>query len=113
MLPNKRMDGLQQSKTEEEEMIPKKYHGYRVVGKDSRALKDYAGMNYYAAKKIGIKHGPGKKTIWLDTRTYEHHPKTLKRNLVHEYVEAETMRKHHCTYWCAHKKALRAEKNVR
>jgi hypothetical protein len=85
-------------------ILPKKFKGFKVTKKHAE-LKDYAGMNYYAAKALGLSHGPKKKEIWVDDKL----PRSVvKKNIVHEVVEAKIMRRGK-KYWCAHCLALHAE----
>lgn len=88
--------------------IPKSYKGYRVKFA-RRALKDYAGMNYWAAKDIGFRPLPKKDEIWLDDSLPK---KTVFKNLIHEELEAKEMKKGN-SYWTAHLKALDEEKKVK
>lgn len=80
-------------------MIKIKYVGEKV-------LKDYAGMNYYAAKAMGFTHKINKNTILIDKNL----PKKIKKETIkHEKCEAKLM-KHGMKYWNAHIKALKEEK---
>lgn len=71
-----------------------------------KLLKDYGGMNYYAAKKIGFRPLPKKNEIFVDGSMKK---KDIRETVRHEKVEVKHM-KRGCSYWTAHKKALRAER---
>jgi hypothetical protein len=76
----------------------------RFVG--DRLLKDYAGMNYYAAKSMGFKPGMKKNVIYIDKNLKG---KTKTNTIVHEICEANLMR-NGMKYWTAHTRALKKEK---
>jgi len=82
-----------------------KVKGYKVRHVSSRVLKDYAGMNDEAARKLGFKRLKD-KTILIDKRLpYKDRLRTLR----HEIVEMNLMEKKRYSYWKAHKAALKAE----
>lgn len=82
--------------------LKKQHIKIELVG--AKRLKDYAGMNPYAAKSIGFPLN--KNTILIDKNLsiIEKH-----RTLKHEIQEMKHMRNGD-TYWTAHKKALKEEK---
>lgn len=81
--------------------------GLKVKDVPSSRLKDYAGMNPCAAKKMGYK-SIGKKEILIDRELPLH---TRVRNLRHELIEYHDMKKGK-DYFPAHKKALVAERKI-
>lgn len=82
-----------------------KWHGFKVKPVGNKVLKDYAGMNHYAAKQLGFKPVPPKNVILID-KTYKGSKKEAL--LKHEAEEAHLM-SHGKTYFAAHKMALKAE----
>jgi len=75
----------------------------KTVSKDM--LKDYAGMNHYAAKWLGFKPLPEKDEILVaDDLTGDERRRTIK----HEIVEMDLMKKG-VPFWEAHKTALKKE----
>lgn len=100
MLRHKRVDRLDRHKEEEEKMKVK----VKLVS--HKILKDYAGMNYYAAKTLHFHPFPKKDEIFVDRDMKK---KDIKETVRHEKLERKLMGKG-CTYWNAHKKALRAER---
>lgn len=90
-------------------MIMQKYlkrHHVKVDFVGDRILKDYAGMNYYSAKKFHFPFHHPKNVILID----KNESKTRqRRDIKHEVVEMEMM-KHGYSYWKAHETALRKEK---
>lgn len=82
-----------------------KLRGIKVKEVPSHQLRDYAAMNFSAAKKIGY---PLKKknTILIDGTMKSD---TKYRDLKHELAESNLMQKKHLNYWQAHLKALKAE----
>jgi len=80
---------------------------YFIKTKPHSVMKDYAGMNYYAAKAMGFTPMPEKDEIFIcETMKGKKRAETIK----HEIFEAGEM-KDGKKYWQAHKKALVAEKN--
>ena len=77
----------------------------KVVGQHD--LKDYGGMNYYAAKHLNFKPIPKKNEILIE----KDNKNFMKSTIVHERIEAELMRKG-MSYNQAHKKAIEAEINA-
>lgn len=79
-------------------------HRYKIKFVGSRKLKDYAGMNYYAAKKFNF---PLTKSnlILIDKNLSK---KDKNKTIKHEIAEAELMKRGH-SYWFSHKKALKIE----
>lgn len=70
-----------------------------------RILKDYAGMNHYAAKEMHFKPVPPKNTIFVDKNMSR---KDKVETVKHEIAECNLMKKG-MHYFPAHKKALKAE----
>lgn len=84
-----------------------KQKGYVVQEVDSRTLRDYAGMNYHAAKAMGYPL-ERKNVMQLDNgMNWEDKYKTL----VHEINEYRLMNQGK-TYWQAHTQALKDEFTV-
>jgi hypothetical protein len=81
--------------------------GVKVKLVKPSVLKDFAGMNHYAAKTFGYKNVP-KDTILIDRSSSV---KRKIKDITHERVEINRMKKGD-KYWVAHCKALRAEKKV-
>lgn len=73
--------------------------------KEVSNLKDYDGMNYYAAKAMGYKPIPKKNEILIDRKSIN-----KKETIKHELIEYELMR-NGTSYWPAHCKALQLEKD--
>ena len=80
------------------------YLGLRVKLVPSSVLKDYAGMNYEAAKKIGF---PMKKKEILISRDLS--DKARYHTLRHELIERDLMINKKVKYWPAHVRALALE----
>jgi len=80
-----------------------KTHFTKIRFVPSKKLKDYAGMNKYAAKSLGY---PLKEDIILvdESMTREEKNRTIK----HEMIERSLMKKG-MTYWKAHRIALSKE----
>jgi hypothetical protein len=76
----------------------------RLLRVHDNRLRDYAGMNRPAAKKLGY-HMPKKIDIMVDGRMSK---AKQAKTIVHERVEARLIRRG-LSYWQAHKQALRAE----
>lgn len=75
----------------------------RYVG--DKVLRDYAGMNYYAAKTMGFTPLPKKNEILVD----KHLGRIMKlRTIKHEAEEVHLMEKGY-PYFMAHKIALHYE----
>jgi hypothetical protein len=75
-----------------------------------KTLKDYDGMNFYAAKAMNFRGYPMRKnTILVDKRLK---PKRMKEIIRHEKIEVKKM-KEGAGYWSAHRYALKhqGEKN--
>jgi len=88
-----------------------KQKGYKVKLVGNSVLKDYAGMNDEAAKKIKFKMNGRNlkdKTILLDKKMSV---KRKFKDLKHEVVEMNLMEKKKMPYWNAHLRALKAEKS--
>jgi hypothetical protein len=122
--------GVEAEKTGIKPILPKTYviHGKRRVvyrsastghfttreGEEYRVLlvkdipKGYIGMNYYAAKELGIPYPYDKHTVIVKRSVLEEDVAKYRRTAKHEKVEAERMRKGE-KYEMAHKQALRAE----
>ena len=79
---------------------------YNIKKSPGSVLKDYAGMNYYAAKEIGFHPCPAKHTVLVDSNLES---RWIKRTAKHEIIEAELMKRGY-SYWDAHQVALRYEK---
>jgi hypothetical protein len=77
---------------------------YRVKRVYDGTLKDYAGMNRPAARKLGYPM-PKKIDIIVDGRMSR---AKQAKTILHERVEARLIRRG-LPYWEAHKQALRAE----
>jgi hypothetical protein len=77
----------------------------RAVGPS--VLRDYDGMNYYAARKMGFDGFPMRKnTILVDSRM----PKSrIRQTIRHEILEARKMERGE-EYWPAHRYALKNER---
>lgn len=74
-------------------------NNFRVIGVSAKKLRDYDGMNYYAAKKLGYPH--------IDKKHIIHVRKGLsdadkERVVKHEKLEATLMHKYGYRYWRAH-----------
>ena len=80
--------------------------GVRVVKVDSDTLKDYGGMNFYAAKKMGYHPKKFKpNTIYVDTDLpLDVQVTTLRHEMIERELMADGME-----YWPAHLIALRKE----
>lgn len=74
----------------------------------SSVLKDYAGMNYYAAKSIGFKKIKPNE-ILIDKSMSK---KDIKKTIAHEIVESKLMKNKKMSYWKAHELALKMERFV-
>jgi len=71
-------------------------------------IRDYDGMNYYAAKALRFKGYPMHKNTILVDKTMS---KSMKRKTIkHEILECNKMQ-HGCGYWDAHRFALKHEVN--
>lgn len=81
------------------------YH-IRLVPKDR--MKDYIGMNYYAARMMGFPFKDKMGIMIRESLSYKDKYETLR----HEIDEIELMRKGD-SYWVAHKKALSDEHHKR
>jgi hypothetical protein len=79
--------------------------GVKVRFVPGGSLKDYAGVNDEAAKKLGFHKLPD-DTILIDR---DMSIKTQYKNLIHEVEEMVRMEKLGDKYWMAHLAALRAE----
>lgn len=100
---NSSLDDLQES--DAERYAAQK--GYQVKTMSHRTLKDYAGMNYYAAKKLGFMPLPKKDEVWVsDNLSYSDRETTIR----HEAIEAEKMKGGDTSYWEAHTIAYSREK---
>jgi len=98
------------------EMYKKKFHqlvvychnnGMKVCLVPKDVLKDYAGMNWWAARMMSFPF-PNKQTIYVaHNMTWKDRYETLR----HEIDEIELMRKG-MKYWPAHKKALKGERKL-
>jgi hypothetical protein len=75
-----------------------------------RVLRDYEGMNYETAHKIGMPYPYGKNTVIVDATMSEHRKKQVAE---HERFEM-MLERHHPSmpYWDAHKAALKAQKRI-
>lgn len=83
-----------------------KIGGYEVTKVDPCILKDYAGMNWHAAKAMGFDDYPiKKKEVLVDERLG---PKMVHKTVNHEIYEDKHMVGGD-TYWDAHKEALKHE----
>jgi hypothetical protein len=82
---------------------------FTIKNVGDNVLRDYAGMNYYAAKALGFKPRPKKNEILVDK-----HYKGAKRTqlIKHEEEEAHLM-SHGYSYFTAHKLALDIEHKKR
>ncbi len=84
-----------------------KKKGVKVKLVKPSVLKDFSGMNHYAAKAFGFKKVP-KDTVLIDKSM----PMKRKiKDITHEVVEINQMKRGK-KYWPSHCKALRAEKKV-
>ena len=78
---------------------------FKVITTSKNVLKDYVGMNHYAAKCLGFKPLPEKNEILVaDDLTSEERRRTIR----HEIMEMELMKKG-MPFWDAHKVALKKE----
>ena len=84
------------------------YGRYRVYAVPSRVLRDFDGMNFYAARVLGFRPRPGRNEIFVAASS-----KDMYRTLRHEVVEARLMRDRRWSYWRAHTRALRKERGLR
>lgn len=87
-------------------MYGHKHKRYRVVEAKSSVMRDYASMNYHAAKALGfndVKMHPN--MILVDKRLSQ---KQKKATIRHEIIEDRLMSKG-APYWKAHKFALKHE----
>jgi len=83
-----------------------KVGGYEVTKVDPCILKDYAGMNWHAAKAMGFDDYPIKrKEVLIDERLG---PKMEHKTVKHEIYEDRHMGGG-LSYWDAHKEALKHE----
>ena len=72
---------------------------FRVQNVSAKKLKDYDGMNYYAAKKLGYPYIDKKNVIHVRKGLSEEDKvKTVR----HEKLEATLMHKYGYKYWRAH-----------
>lgn len=81
-------------------MIPK------IKEVPSSKLKDYAGMNHYAAKDMHWKPCPPKNEIWVDRNMSEYKKEQTAK---HELLESHYMGDHNMEYGPAHKLSLKQE----
>jgi hypothetical protein len=87
----------------------KKYcglHRIKVQEVPSKRLSDYSAMNYSVAKIIGFPRIKPNEIIIEESNKSERKYRDLK----HELVERNLMKKKHLHYWQAHLKATKAEK---
>lgn len=83
-------------------------NGYRIKSVSSKVLKDYAGMNPYAAKQLGFRSiRPDEILVAKDLSSEKR-----RRTVNHELIEAGNMERG-MPYWDAHKVALREESGHR
>lgn len=78
--------------------------GYTVYAVAPAVLKDYDGMNHYAARQLGFRPLPGKREILVSADS-----KDPLGTIGHEIDEIELMRDRGLTYWEAHRRALERE----
>lgn len=76
---------------------------YKIRYLPNSVMKDYEGMNYYAAKEIGFKPLPKKNEIFI-LRTLS--KKDKYKTILHERLEADKMKKG-MRYWKAHGKVVK------
>lgn len=86
----------------------KSYKGYKVKIVDPPLLRDYSGMNHYAAIEIGFTPIPDEDEILIEKSSIP----IMKQTILHEVTEAELM-KRGMKYWNAHKIALTVEKRLK
>lgn len=76
---------------------------------DSRKLKDYAGANWYFAKKVGMPYPYPKNVILVDKKL---DTITRRRTILHETEELKRMRQGE-DYWSSHVASLKIEKQIK
>jgi len=83
---------------------------FKIIYVPTNVLKDYAGMNYFAAIDMGFK---AMKLEPYDILVDNSMSKEKQRaTIVHEITEAKCM-KQRMNYWQAHNLALQAEKCIK
>jgi hypothetical protein len=86
-----------------------KASNFKVISKPESIMKDYAGMNYLAAKVMNFKPQPKPNEIYVDSN-FKGMEK--KRIIVHEMKELELM-KGGLGYFPAHLQALKEESKTK
>lgn len=74
-----------------------------------KKMGQWAGMNSYAARRIGFKHKMKPHEIWIDRNMSK---KRIRKTIRHELVERKLMRKG-MGYHKAHRIATLSERKVR